>query len=55
MNEHKADAPESGQEKLEKREKKGEDKVTRMGTAPIGKLLLEFSIPAVAAVVLNSL
>ena len=44
-----------GQEKLEKREEKGEDKVTRMGTAPIGKLMLEFSIPAVAAVVLNSL
>lgn len=43
------------QEKLEKREEKREDKVTRMGTAPIGKLMLEFSIPAVAAVVLNSL
>lgn len=43
------------QKKLEKREEKKEDKVTRMGTAPIGKLMLEFSIPAVAAVVLNSL
>lgn len=34
---------------------RNEEKVTRMGTAPIGRLMLEFSIPAVAAVVLNSL
>lgn len=30
-------------------------KVTRMGTAPIGRLMLEFSIPAVVAVVFNAL
>ena len=55
MNEHKANAPASGQAELEERKDRGEDKVTRMGTAPIGRLMLEFSIPAVAAVVLNSL
>lgn len=31
------------------------EKVARMGTAPIGALMVEFAIPAVAAVVLNAL
>ena len=33
----------------------GSEKVTRMGTAPIGKLMLEFAIPAVVSVVFNAL
>lgn len=37
------------------REERGQEKVTRMGTAPIGKLMLEFSIPAVVSVVFNAL
>lgn len=55
MERRTTDAPAVGQAELEKRKDRGEDKVTRMGTAPIGRLMLEFSIPAVAAVVLNSL
>lgn len=55
MDRRTTDAPAVGQAELEKRKDRGEDKVTRMGTAPIGRLMLEFSIPAVAAVVLNSL
>lgn len=43
-------------EKIEEtKDRKASYKVTRMGTASIGKLMLEFSIPAVAAVVLNAL
>ena len=30
-------------------------KVARLGTAPLGKLLFEFGVPAVASVVLNAL
>lgn len=55
MDRRTTDVPAVGQAELEKRKDRGEDKVTRMGTAPIGRLMLEFSIPAVAAVVLNSL
>lgn len=55
MDRRTTDAPAVGQAELEKRKDRGEDKVTRMGTAPIGRLMLEFSIPAVAAIVLNSL
>lgn len=36
-------------------DKSVEIKVTRMGTAPIGRLMVEFAIPAVASVVLNAL
>ena len=54
MDEHRTGTPDE-LARQEKRDEKGEEKVTRMGTAPIGRLMLEFSIPAVAAVVLNAL
>ena len=48
----------STQQKLQEEQnskQKIDPKVARLGTAPLGKLLFEFGVPAVAAVVLNAL
>ena len=50
MSEESTGVAETGQEGQEL-----DPKVLRMGTAPVGKLLLEFGIPAIVSVVLNGL